>query len=334
VKRTPRRRFRPEIDALGARALPAAGPVATLTRGVLAIVGTDAADQIQVNISGSSHARGRANAVVRIPGVARAFRAAQVRSIVVAGGGGDDFIAINDGGRWAIPATIDGGAGHDLIAGGGGADRIFGGAGNDFLLGGAGRNLIDGGDGLDTIDMVAELPPIAILAPAAPTPSPAPVVNPPSVVVIPPPAPAPSTPPPPDSTGTTLSAAEQRIVDLTNVERQRVGLAPVRVNPALVQAARIQANNMARLSTMAHDLPGTDHPHLVDRINAVGYNFRLVGENIAYNYPGADWAVLGWMNSAGHRANILNPGFTEIGVAVAFASNGEPYYAQVFGTPA
>jgi uncharacterized protein YkwD len=63
----------------------------------------------------------------------------------------------------------------------------------------------------------------------------------------------------------------------------------------------------------------------------VGYTYATIGENIAYNYPGAPEVVTGWMNSAGHKANILNPGFTEIGIAIAANSEGELYYCQVFG---
>jgi uncharacterized protein YkwD len=142
--------------------------------------------------------------------------------------------------------------------------------------------------------------------------------------------PTPVTPPPAPTV--TISATEQRIVDLTNVERQKAGLAPLVVNPQLMQAAQIQSGNMARLGIMSHELPGTAQPTLTDRAAAVGYNYTTLGENIAFNYPDADAVVAGWMASPGHRANILNGSFTEIGVSVAYDAQGQPYYTQVFGS--
>jgi uncharacterized protein YkwD len=89
---------------------------------------------------------------------------------------------------------------------------------------------------------------------------------------------------------------------------------------------------MAQLDRMAHTLSGADLPNLDSRLNHYGYRYLLAGENIAWNYPGAQAAVAAWMNSPGHRANVLSPNYTEIGVAVAYNSRGEPYYCQVFGT--
>jgi hypothetical protein len=129
-------------------------------------------------------------------------------------------------------------------------------------------------------------------------------------------------------------ATEQRIIALTNVERQNAGLAPLTVNAALMQAASIQSDNMARLDTMSHDLPGTAQPTMTDRAAAVGYKYAWLGENIAYGYADADAVVAGWMGSAEHRANILRANYTEIGVSVAYTAQGRPYYTQEFGQPA
>ena len=91
---------------------------------------------------------------------------------------------------------------------------------------------------------------------------------------------------------------------------------------------------MATLDVMAHDLPGAALPGLIDRVTYVGYNFTTAGENIAFNYPTTDAVMTGWMNSPGHRANILGADYTEIGVGISYDAAGMPYYCQVFGHPA
>lgn len=66
-----------------------------------------------------------------------------------------------------------------------------------------------------------------------------------------------------------------------------------------------------------------------DRIRANGGSFRTWGENVAAGFGSANGVVNGWMNSSGHRANILNPAFTQIGVAVSYAADGTPYWTMV-----
>jgi len=118
-----------------------------------------------------------------------------------------------------------------------------------------------------------------------------------------------------------------------NQARAENGLAPLSVNVKLVQAARIQAQAMADLNTMSHELPQARYPTLTDRASAVGYDFSSLGENIAYGYPNPGSVMNGWMNSSGHRANILGGSYTEFGVGIAYTSSGTPYYCQVFGRP-
>jgi uncharacterized protein YkwD len=131
-----------------------------------------------------------------------------------------------------------------------------------------------------------------------------------------------------------MSAQEQSIVDLVNQQRQQAGLAPLQVNSQLVKEAQIQSTDMAELGQMEHDLPGAALPTLEDRVQYVGYNYAYLGENIAFNYPDDNSVMTAWMSSAGHRANILDANFTEIGVGIAYDSQGEPYYTQEFGQPA
>jgi uncharacterized protein YkwD len=95
--------------------------------------------------------------------------------------------------------------------------------------------------------------------------------------------------------------------------------------------AKIQATNMAHFQKMAHVLPEAQLPTLADRAHYVGYGFGEIAENVALGYPSAEAVVEGWMNSPGHRANILNPGVVETGIGIARSSAGGVYYAQVFG---
>lgn len=162
----------------------------------------------------------------------------------------------------------------------------------------------------------ASLPPTAIPPVVTITPTPPPTATPPTTPVV-----------------TDETAAELQIVAAVNVVRQMNGLAPLVLNEQLVQMAHLQANQMAQFQDMSHDLPQAPYPTLQDRANAVGYQFFTLGENIAYNFPDTGSVMLAWMNSPGHRANILDPSYTQIGVGIAYDVNGSPYYAQEFGQP-
>lgn len=299
------RKARPplDFDRLDARCLLSGGVTASLSRGTLNIEGTDGPDLILVDVQrlpGRFQNRG----VVNVAGVGQ-FSLARVRRIVVSGHGGDDWIGLSDLGRRPIPARIDGGAGNDLIVTNNARAQIIGGPGSNFING------------------VWERPPAASPVTVVAT-TPAPVA----------PAPVPvATPLAPTPAPSGLSPIEQQIVDQTNQARVGNGLAPLRVNPQLVQAARIQAADMASTGVTAHDLPGTALPTLVDRARYVGYKYGWLGENIAYNYPDAYQVTTAWLASPGHRANILNGDFTEIGPGIAYNSRGEAYYCQTFGSP-
>jgi uncharacterized protein YkwD len=129
----------------------------------------------------------------------------------------------------------------------------------------------------------------------------------------------------------TISALEQQVVDLINQTRVQHGLAPLKVNTALVTAAQIHSHDMAALNSMQHSLPGVADPTLESRAAAVGYNYSWLGENIAFNYPDDPSVVTAWLNSPEHLANILSPNYTETGVGIAWNSQGQPYYTQDFG---
>jgi uncharacterized protein YkwD len=128
-----------------------------------------------------------------------------------------------------------------------------------------------------------------------------------------------------------LGRTEARILGLINAERSHRGLPVLVYNDQLNEMATIQAKNMARFQKMSHVLPNADLPTLGDRARHVAYPFGRLAENVALGYPDAETVVQGWMNSKGHRANILNSEVAETGIAIARSSAGGLYYCQVFG---
>lgn len=131
--------------------------------------------------------------------------------------------------------------------------------------------------------------------------------------------------------GFTPSQEEEKLFELTNKERARHNLPPFKLNPLLARAARAHSQNMASQDKLAHVLDGKTP---ADRVKSTGYAYRYVGENVAWglNIP-LEQTMTDWMNSEGHRANILKKEFTEIGLGYARAKDGKYYCTQVFGTP-
>lgn len=130
---------------------------------------------------------------------------------------------------------------------------------------------------------------------------------------------------------------EQELIDLTNDLRKAARLTPagpspgpLAVNPKLMAAARAHAANMAAQDKLDHTL---EDRTFADRAKDAGYQYRLIGENIAWRPETPRELLEGWMNSPLHRENILKEGFTEIGVGVAKNQKGERYWVQLFGTP-
>jgi uncharacterized protein YkwD len=123
------------------------------------------------------------------------------------------------------------------------------------------------------------------------------------------------------------------IVRYTNDARTKNGRSPLSSNPRLMEAARIHAEQMASHQSMEHTISGARYPTMQSRLEAVGYTYSNAAENISWNDVNARDAVNGWMNSTGHRANILDARLTEMGAAVARSAKGETYWIQVFGRP-
>ena len=123
------------------------------------------------------------------------------------------------------------------------------------------------------------------------------------------------------------------IVDLTNVERAKAGLAPLRANAQLMRAAQLHAEQMAALGRMEHVLSNGPYPGPQDRLAAAGYRWRAYAENIAYGQRGPEDVTESWMTSPSHRANMLNGTYTELGTGYAVDGRGRRYFVQVFGKP-
>jgi uncharacterized protein YkwD len=138
-------------------------------------------------------------------------------------------------------------------------------------------------------------------------------------------APAPVTPAPGDSTEQGPAAEINRLI---NDQRTGNGCEALTVNDQLATAARDHSAWMAQTGTFSHT--GKDGSTFVVRARAAGYA-QPSAENIAMGYRTAAEVVDGWMNSAGHRANILNCQSKTVGVGIANAADGTPYYTQVFG---
>lgn len=147
-----------------------------------------------------------------------------------------------------------------------------------------------------------------------------------------PPAPTRTTaaPKPPATTAPaagTVTSAVARVVALVNSERAKVGCSPVTLNAKLSQAAQAHSVDMAIHNTMSHT--GSDGSDPGQRITLAGYLWSTYGENVAYGYSTPEQVMAGWMASEGHKRNILDCGFKEIGVGVAQPGN---YWTQDFGT--
>jgi len=144
--------------------------------------------------------------------------------------------------------------------------------------------------------------------------------------------PEPSAAPDPDDLLSEATVVE--VLKLVNAERSAVGLAPLIYYPPLSEAALAHAADQYYfncLTSLTHT--GTDGSNSGQRIVRTGFTVRTWGENIACNQRTPAEAMRGWMNSPGHRQNILSDRFTHIGISITRDSRGQPYWLQVFGTP-
>ena len=138
-------------------------------------------------------------------------------------------------------------------------------------------------------------------------------------------------------------AVAARVLELVNAARAEprdcgkghrfAAAGPLIASPKLAEAARLHSVDMAEHRTLGH--PGSDGSEPAERITRVGYEWRGTGENVASGQQNADAVVAAWLTSPGHCANIMEPRFTEMGVAFALAPDQNPniYWTQVLATP-
>ena len=132
------------------------------------------------------------------------------------------------------------------------------------------------------------------------------------------------------STGTvsTVNSMEKQVASLTNSERKAKGLSVLTLDSQLSKLARLKAEDMAKKGYFSHTSP--TYGSAFDMMNKYGVSYRTAGENIAKGQKTAESVMNGWMNSSGHRANILSSAYTNIGVGYAKDSRGNTYWVQIF----
>ena len=144
------------------------------------------------------------------------------------------------------------------------------------------------------------------------------------------PATKPATKPAAKPATTTVSRFAATVATLVNQQRAKAGCGALTVNAKLTKAAQAHSADMAAHNYFSHtDLQGHSPSQ---RVDAVGYSWRMTGENIAAGQADPQTVMTAWMNSPGHRANILNCGYKDLGVGVAMQGN-TPFWTQDFGTP-
>jgi uncharacterized YkwD family protein len=128
-----------------------------------------------------------------------------------------------------------------------------------------------------------------------------------------------------DDTSIDNLSFEQQVVALVNEQRAANGLAPLTLSQSLSDVARAKSQDMHDNNYFSHTSPTYGSPF--DMLSAFGISYRTAGENIAMGYSTPEAVMNGWMNSAGHRANILNANYTQIGVGYVADGN---YWTQEF----
>ena len=131
-------------------------------------------------------------------------------------------------------------------------------------------------------------------------------------------------------TGTvsSVNSMEKQVASLTNSERKAAGLGNLTLDSQLSKLARMKAEDMAKKGYFSHTSP--TYGSAFDMMKKYGVSYRTAGENIAKGQKTPEAVMKGWMNSSGHRANILSSAYTHIGVGYAKDSKGNTYWVQIF----
>ena len=140
----------------------------------------------------------------------------------------------------------------------------------------------------------------------------------------------PSTPStnPEQKPSTDFSSYQQQVLDLVNAERTKRGISALTLDSNLSSVATKKSQDMVNKNYFDHTSPTYGSPF--DMMKQFGISYRTAGENIAKGQKTPQEVVTAWMNSEGHRKNILNPNFTNLGVGIAKDSKGTTYWTQMF----
>lgn len=129
------------------------------------------------------------------------------------------------------------------------------------------------------------------------------------------------------TTASNMNSDEKEVFDLINKQRAQNGLSPLKENSELQRVARIKAQDMVNNNYFSHTSPTYGSPF--DMMKSFKISYNTAGENIAGNSSNSS-AVTAWMNSPGHRANILNESFNQTGIGVVTGSKYGKIYVQMF----
>ncbi|MFU0832876.1 MAG: SCP domain-containing protein [Oscillospiraceae bacterium] len=131
-----------------------------------------------------------------------------------------------------------------------------------------------------------------------------------------------------DTAAGTYADFQNQVLKLVNEERTSRGLNALTLDASLNKTATLKSEDMANLGYFDHNSPTYGSPF--DMMKQFGISYQTAGENIAMGQTSPEQVMTGWMNSEGHRANILNTSFTKLGVGIAQDSSGRYYWTQQF----
>jgi len=135
----------------------------------------------------------------------------------------------------------------------------------------------------------------------------------------------------PPQTQTSVPSDVMQVVNLVNSERSKAGLSPLKLSVSLDKMASAKAADMRDNNYFDHTSPTYGSPF--NMMTQFGVSYSYAGENIAAGQQSPTEVMNAWMNSSGHRANILNPNYTEIGVGIASGGSYRTYWVQEFIRP-
>lgn len=123
-----------------------------------------------------------------------------------------------------------------------------------------------------------------------------------------------------------LAAYREEVLRLVNEERQKAGVSPLTADSGLNQVAQLRAEE----TIVKFDHVRPDGSKFYTALQQAGISYRTTGENIAYGQRSPAEVMTGWMNSSGHRQNILNAAYGKLGVGYVLDANGRAYWVQIF----